>query len=128
MSALALALSLAMIAAAPSASSSMSLPAIGGIAPPVGTTLVNMDITPDGPGLPKADVYEIASTSTLSAFRDAYAAAARRAGYDTTITARRIAGVRRDGARFRLLLEPDGVNGDHVSGVLTITRPGKKTT
>jgi hypothetical protein len=98
------------------------LPPIGGIVPPAGTILVTMDITPDRTGRPKPDVYGIASPLPVPAFRAAYADAARRAGYETSSSARIVVGMLPKRGRFRLVLQPrDGA----TAGVLTVRRVGK---
>ncbi len=65
---------------------STSLPSLSEIAPPAGTMLVNVDITPDGKGRPEPYVHESTSDSQVAAFRTAYVAAARRVGDATTAT------------------------------------------
>lgn len=101
---------------------SVLLPPIGGVTPPVGTTLVGMDITPAGTNGMPPDTYRIASTLPPAEFRAAYAAAARRAGYETTSSARIVAGIHPSGRRFRLVLQPHG-GGSH--GMLTMIETRK---
>ncbi|GAA0663695.1 hypothetical protein FHT00_001200 [Sphingomonas insulae] len=93
------------------------LPPIGGVMPPVGTTLVDMDITPAGTNDVPPETYRIASALPPAAFRAAYAAAARRAGYETSSSARIVAGIHPSGRRFRLVLQP---HGGGSRGILTM--------
>jgi len=95
------------------------LPSIGGIVAPDGTALIAMDIASGAQGRATADVYRIASPLPPRAFSAAYAAAARRAGYETTSSARIVVGRQPGGGGFRLVLQPRGPGS---TGVLTVTR------
>lgn len=106
-----------MVLAALALLASVSLPPVGGIAPPADTTLVGMDITPGATDGVPPDTYRIASPLPPAEFRAVYAAAARRAGYETTSSARIVAGVHPAGRRFRLVLQP---HRGGSTGVLTI--------
>ena len=95
------------------------LPPIGGITPPDGTLLLGMDIAPASRGRAQADVYRIASLLPPAAFRTAYAVAARRAGYETSSTARILVGRRPAGGGFRLVLRPTH---EGSAGMLTVVQ------
>lgn len=95
------------------------LPPVGGVTPPDGTLLVGMDIAPVPKRREQAEVYRIASPLPPAAFRAAYAVAARRAGYETTSSARILVGRRPAGGGFRLVLRPTR---EGTAGVLTVTR------
>jgi hypothetical protein len=95
------------------------LPPIGGIAPPDATELVAMDVAVGGKAGSSPVVYRIASPLLPKVFRAAYAAAARRAGYETVSSARIVTGKRPTGDRFRLVLQPRATGS---TGVLTVMR------
>jgi hypothetical protein len=98
------------------------LPPIGGIAPPPGTMLLTMDIAAGGRSRPVPDVYRIASALPVAEFRAAYAAAARHAGYETTVRPRSIVGWRPGAGSFRLVLASKD---NATTGVLSVQNAGR---
>lgn len=94
-------------------------PPVGGISPPDNTQLVAMDLAVADKTSSSSAVYRIASPLPPKVFRAAYAAAARRAGYETISSAHIVTGKRSTGDGFRLVLQP---RASGSTGVLTMTR------
>lgn len=93
-----------------------------GMAPPAGTLMLGMTVTPSVEGTPIR--YRVGSPMRAEAFLKGYAASAARAGFKTSgVKGRRVTGVRRDGTSFRLEVAP-ATTGSGSTGVLTL-RPGK---
>ena len=95
-------------------------PALAGVQPPAGTTLVHMDIfvAPHARGVPA--VYRLRSPHDAATFLNRYKRNAKRAGYRVAMRHRSIVGVRVDGTSIRLHVL--ALNGGSTA-VLTVTPP-----
>ena len=110
------------LGAKPISSASREAPALAGIRPPVGTTLVNMDIFVSSHPRGEPAVYELRSPLPATAFGNRYALNAERAGYQVVAPDRLVVGVRADGTsiRLRILAATKG-----ATAILTVRPPTK---
>ncbi len=100
------------------------MPPLGGISPPAGSDLLNMDIMtkpkPDG----ASGVYQIRSPLSPKEFRRLYASAAKTAGYKISAAVNKVVGIRDDGSSFRLVVYK-ALSGS--SALLTIAPAGSES-
>lgn len=97
-----------------------TMPPVGGIVPPPGTIIANMDITVRSGPTGEPAVYELRSPLSVLGFQRRYASNAARAGYKIKAGKDLFVGYRNDGTSIRLRVFKSNIGS---TGLLTVRTP-----